>query len=286
MNEDPSARTLNLATSESETLDDMPPSTVDVARAQGGMEMRFGPGTLSHEGGRAGHAACALADGSILVMGGSAFLRWLATVPNWDDGAFAGNLLGVTKIQWNEGGKHGWTAASPMNTTRVKFAAATLLCGTKVAVAGGYCGTTLTEAEVYNAPTDTWSPLPELRVPRDNVCGCVVQAGDLRGCFVVIGGRHNPPNGVTPAGLPTSMFGKTCEYLTRDGSRWLELPPLNISRYGASCVAVGPHIFVVGGFNDEVAAQTSELYDPVRKRWLLLPKQTYTSSFRALVLAD
>ena len=125
-----------------------------------------------------------------------------------------------------------------MNATRANFAATTLLCGTRVAVTGGCSlkGTTLTEAEVYDALTDTWSPVPELCMPRDNVCGCVVQTGELRGCFVVIGGRHLSANGTIPAGLPNSMFGKTCEYLARDESRWLELPSLNVSRFGASCV--------------------------------------------------
>ena len=173
-----------------------------------------------------------------------------------------------------------------MLSPRCKFAAATLPDGYRVAVAGGYADRTLANAEVFDVRMDTWLPLPQLSVPRDNVCGCVVQVGELRGCFVVIGGRHNTPHAELPAGVSREMMYKTCEYQKHDESGWEELPPLNVGRYGASCVAVGPHILVVGGFNGSIASQTSELYDPVRRRWLLLPNQPYSSSFRALVLGN
>ena len=255
------------------------------------MVRHYGAGTLSHDGGRTGHAACQLADGSILVVGGSAFLRWLATVPNDEDGPFAGKLKGVLRLKWTEDGGHAWAPSSSMRMGRILFAAATLLDGNRVAVAGGFSsqngrGETLASAEIYDAQKDAWSPLPRMRVPRDNVCGCVVQAGELRGCFVVIGGRHCPPGGDRPVALPAELYNKTCECLRPDGSHWEALPSMNIGRTGASCVAIGPHILVVGGFNSDNAASSSELYDPVRKQWLLLPKQAYSSAFRALVLGD
>lgn len=98
-----------------------------------------------------------LADGRVLVAGGSA-----STVSGQDEPKFASSEL-------YDPATNQWTAAAPMATARASHAA-TLLNNGKVLVTGGWqaSGNPTSNAELYDPINNQWTATMKMRVPRAN----------------------------------------------------------------------------------------------------------------------
>ena len=128
---------------------------------------------------RAFHTAVLLANGRVLIAGGSNFATTAYAAADFYDP-----------------GSGGWTATGSMLTPRVSHTAARLPNG-KVLVAGGSGSLgTLGSVETYDPATGTWSAVAPLRVARLNHAAVLLNTGKL----LVVGGQG------TGAGTSAELF--------------------------------------------------------------------------------
>ena len=228
--------------------------------------------SLRHE--RSDHAATALHDGRVLVIGGNANTVLLRSAEVYDP---------KTDV---------WTDVAPMPRARTQANAVTLADG-RVLVTGGIdaAGSATATTFLYDPRTDAWTDGPELRmariqhvaVPLPN--GDVLLAGgdgpasgtserlDFRAMrFVPSGTLAYPrlvaqgaalPDGrvVVSGGLPTRMkeFSplKSAELWDPRTERWSELPPAPTARAWGSIVVVRGVIYQLSGTGEGEAAYST-----------------------------
>jgi len=192
---------------------------------------------------RYGARACALADGRVLVAGGSCGECYLNSVELLDP----------------ETGK--WTSLPSMGAMYCQFAMGQLQDG-RIVVAGGCTsgqpGTNFRKAEAFDLGTRKWSWLPDMQMQRAYCAGCV----DSRGKLIVCGGEDG--NGPT----------NSCEYYDPEINSWVVMPPMNTARAGHTVCRAGIDLLVAGGRpkgsrNHLKTVNSFELWDSSSARWIM-----------------
>src|SRR5438046_5816761 len=122
---------------------------------------------------RAEHTATLLPDGRVLTTGGMA----------------GGCCAGTATAEIFSPATAGWAAVPSMNEARSQHAAALIMSGSEVLVAGGYSccyrpDPSTAEAEVFDIATNTWSVTGSMSTPRNGFG--LVTLGD--GSVLAVGG--------------------------------------------------------------------------------------------------
>ncbi|MFT3766502.1 MAG: kelch repeat-containing protein [Minicystis sp.] len=181
------------------------------------------------------HAITRLADGRVLVTGGTTgypdFIS-LATTEIYDP---------VTNA---------WSPAAPMNGARQSHTA-TLLADGRVLVAGGLDGSYLASAEIYDPATDTWTAAsPD--VIRYDARAALLPTGDL----LVAGGDDNV----------ASLY--TASRFVASTGTWAAAPFMAVGRdrYTLTLLADG-RVLAAGGTGGLGASANAEIYDAGKDAW-------------------
>lgn len=189
--------------------------------------------------GRSDALAITLADGRVLVGGGSV-----------DQSEFAAATL------LYDPGANAWSSAGLMSTAHIGGAAARLADG-QVLVAGGadLDGLVQSQAERYNPATGRWEPAAPMREARQSFNLVTLPAGRL----LAIGGND---------GRQTLS---SAEIYDPASNRWTATGAMNVERENfAAAVIPGArgYVMAAGGWSPGVTA-TAELYDPATGQWTL-----------------
>ncbi|WP_129673454.1 kelch repeat-containing protein [Candidatus Chloroploca sp. Khr17] len=250
------------------------------------------PGTWQATGsmqtGRAWHTATRLADGRVLVAGGSAGAwgtglqsaeiydpatgTWTPT-GNMSQARFAhtANLLPNGKVLVAGGEGAGWLASAEIydpatgtwsrtgNLQRGRsMHTATLLPNGKVLVAGGYGGGDLASAELYDPVTGQWSTTGSMKTARMRYPAVLLTNGKV---LVASGSQFG---GGT---YPTTTGAEIYDPAT---GQWSDTGSLNISRHHHQAVVLpNGNVLVAGGQNLPNANNvlSAELYDLASGQW-------------------
>jgi Kelch motif len=162
-----------------------------------------------------------------------------------------------------------WTYGRAMSSRRSYIAAAQVDGG--IYVAGGMVGETgrpLATFQRYEAGDDRWTTLPRLPVATRAAAAAAVD-----GVVYVVGGT-------TPDGNTTAVWGW-------NGDSWERKAPLPEPRFNHAAVAVGPRIWVLGGFADGEEHDDVFVYDTRADAWRRskpLPRPNH--AFGAVALGD
>jgi Kelch motif/Galactose oxidase, central domain len=206
--------------------------------------------TASLGSGRYAHTSTLLANGKVLVVGGS---RQVVGTTNWVTTDFADLYDPVT-------GR--WSPTGSLNTPRSDHIAVRLDNG-KVLVAGGereLLGTILSSAEIYDPDTGIWSATGNLSVARASHKATLLADGKV----LVTGGGSGKDYW---AGLDTAEL-----YDPFTGT-WRPTGTMNSPRslHTATLLPDG-RVLVVGGIHRGTASyyefvRVTEIYDPATGRW-------------------
>ncbi len=196
--------------------------------------------------GRESHAAIALPNGQVLVIGGRSFDRALATVERYDPAT----------------GR--WDPVAPMGTARVGHTA-TLLADGRVLVSGGddlstsYPGKPpLASAEVYDPATDRWMDTAPMTTPRADHTATRLPTGQV----LVVGGNGSPRGG---------LYLATAERFDPATGHWTPAGMMTTARteHTATPLPDG-QVLVAGGiegYGENPFLATAERYDPTTNEW-------------------
>ena len=192
-----------------------------------------------------------------------------------------------------------WTPKAAMPPGTERGAAAVMVLGTRIYVAGGLRGASVGDFSAYDTATDRWESLPPMPGPRDHLIGGVV-----KGILFAVGGR-GPAMGLTGrvdafdpnaktwsmrkamptarAGCAAGVIGDRIIVAGGEGDRgrpdgvfveveaydagadaWKSLPPMLTPRHGTGGVALGGKLYVPGGATREGfgATDVNEAFDP------------------------
>jgi hypothetical protein len=194
-----------------------------------------GSGSFSPTGsmttGRFGDAAASLADGRVIVMGGT---------PN--------NATDLKSAEIFNPATGTFTATGDMNTAR-EFPAAAPLPDGRVLVAGGLSsGSTTATVEIYNPATGTFATVAPMGTPRRDAAAAPLPDGRV----LVAGGL----NGVT--------FLASAEIYNPANNTWAPTNPMGTPRIGAvgSRLTDGRVLVAGGSPSLLVTTATAEVYNP------------------------
>jgi large repetitive protein len=197
------------------------------------------------------HAAVALRDGTVLVIGGWDGNRALSSAERYDPAT------------------NRWTPAAPLATSRADHTA-TLLRDGRVLVVGGYTdgggeGAWLATTEIYDPQADRWTPGAPLTSPRTgHEAVRIYNASASPGAFIaandhvlVAGGRH--------AKGPLA----DAERYDPSADRWTPAGALATPRLDFTATAlVNGHVLVAGGDDGQgTTLASAERYDPQTNTW-------------------
>ncbi|AUX38981.1 uncharacterized protein SOCE26_003630 [Sorangium cellulosum] len=190
--------------------------------------------------GRSGHTATRLADGRVLVVGGS---------------------TGAPSAEIYDPALDSWQPTAPPSELRAEHTA-TLLDDGRVLVAGGEAGSAaLASAEIYDPAADTWSPGPAMPG---------VRAGHeatrlLDGRVLVTGGIAGPLLDMD-SGVTRGPIASTVEIFDPATATWSAAAPLagGIRRLTATLLLDG-RVLVTG------PAGAADVYDPATDSWTEAP---------------
>jgi N-acetylneuraminic acid mutarotase len=179
-----------------------------------------------------------------------------------------------------------WTPRTAMPPGTERGAAAVMVVGSRIYVAGGLRGASVGDFSSYDTATDRWESLPPMPGPRDHLVGGVV-----KGILFAVGGR-GPAVGLTGrvdafdpsaktwsvrkamptarAGCAAGVIGDRIIVAGGEGNRgrpdgvfveveaydasidtWKSLPPMLTPRHGTGGMAVGGKLYVPGGATRE-----------------------------------
>jgi N-acetylneuraminic acid mutarotase len=233
------------------------------------------PGVWSATGslgtGRISHTATLLANGKVLVVGGSREVVGSRTYVTTGTADLYDPATGL------------WSATGSLNTPRSDHIAVRLNNG-KVLVAGGagewtstpYLRTVLTSAEIYDPDTGTWSASGNLNLPRRDHLATLLTDGRV----LVTGGSD----------IGSLNFGgalNTAELYDPATGAWKPTGTMNSPRIlHTATLLPGGGVLVVGGFNSGVSSpflRSAELYDPATGSWtptdeLINPRVAHTAT--------
>lgn len=243
-------------------------------------------GALS--GGRAGHTATLLPNGTLLVLGGyngtvrltSAELYNPAAGTWTPTGALSTGRTTQTATLLSNGkvlaaGGHvsstgstptcelydpaagTWTETGAMATAR-GYHTATLLLNGKVLVAGGFNRNTrsaLSTAELYDPATGTWTATDSLAIPRNNHTATLL----LNGKVLVAGGA---PDSSGYSSLSSA------EVYDPDAGTWTAISSMSYARqYPTATLLPDGRVLVTGGADVGYFISSAEIYDPATGIW-------------------
>ncbi len=131
---------------------------------------------------------------------------------------------------------------------------ATLLASGKVLVEGGYNGSVLASAELYDPATGTWSATGNLGAARYNHTATLLANGNV----LVTGGAHTF-NGSALA---------SAELFDPASGTWTLTGSLGTARYFHTATLLpNGKVLVAGGLNGGGSLGSAELYDPANGTW-------------------
>jgi len=213
---------------------------------------------------RRGHAATALADGRVLVVGGHP--------ADADDPPLPGAEV------WDPG-TDAWSAVGPMAVGRSRTALVTLHDG-RVMVVGGWIGTTTTaDCELFDPATGTWAPTGAMHVSRTAHAAAVLADGRV----LVAGGFDHPSGDVL----------SSVEVYDPAVGLWTPTTGLSSPRQNL-VLAVLPDdtVLAAGGDTGTSGSSVCERYDPATAVWAPSGAMTVdrsdddAGSFGAALLTD
>jgi N-acetylneuraminic acid mutarotase len=201
---------------------------------------------------RSGHTATLLADGEVLVAGGTCN----GSAYGCDAGSFLVNLKSAELYDPATGV---WTKTGSMAVGR-ELHTATLLGNGQVLVTGGFnsCDddfcSDLREAELYDPATGTWRAAKPMRAAREQHTATLLSDGTV----------------LVAGGLDEGGFGRngstysSAEIYDPTFDRWSAAASMNARRFGQSATLLpGGWVLVAGG-----GTSTSEVYEPGPALWV------------------
>jgi N-acetylneuraminic acid mutarotase len=224
---------------------------------------------------RSGHTATLLADGRVLVAGGSngdtlaGAEIYNPSTNTWTSvhgmqaarSGHSATLLADGRVLVVGGSNNPnadlydpvtntWSPAANLHTARSGHTA-TLLADGRVLVAGGRSvgGSVLASAEIYNSVTNTWIPVPNMGVGRCGHTATLLPDGRV----LVAGGLNNP----------------NVELYNPTANTWSPAANLSTARsdYTATLLADG-RVLVAGGWSyEDPPLASAEIYDPTTNTW-------------------
>jgi Galactose oxidase, central domain/Kelch motif len=202
-----------------------------------------GPDTNARHG---GHTATKLSNGNIVVAGG--------------DCAYGAITCYSGSTELYNSVANSFTSLAPMPIP-VKHAAAALLSGDKILVAGGASATVVSDAQVYDAATNTWRVLTTtLAGPR-----LYHTATTLNDGRVLIVGGYSAQAGTGGRWNSTDIYNPATDKISVG-------PSMQYRRltHTATLLTDGK-VLVTGGSglnNDNTSTKTVEYFDPALNQWL------------------
>ncbi|MFN8516965.1 MAG: kelch repeat-containing protein [Chloroflexia bacterium] len=232
--------------------------------------------------GRVGHTATLLADGQVLVVGGTSAApsaerydpvddRWVASMPGVIRIDHSATLLKdgrvlvaggrgqevsgapTTSTEFYSPATNTWAAGPAMHVARYAHSA-TLMADGRVFVAGGAPSGRLADitnaAEIFDPATGEWTPAAPMRTPRLGHTATLLGNGRI----LVAGGT-----------MGTSSNSSLAEVYDPPTNSWYDAGSLIVPRRGHVAVVLNDgQVLVAGGSNDGGPTATAERYDPVR----------------------
>jgi N-acetylneuraminic acid mutarotase len=189
---------------------------------------------------RARHTATLLADGNVLVVGGS--------------GSGAGSDS-MASAELYDPATGTWTAIGTMIEARTRHTA-TLLPGGRVLVAGGdsSSGPQLASAELYDPGTGSWTATGTMVTDRSGHTATLLPDGRV----LVLGGSSAPP---TPS--PTA----TAELYDPSTGAWTAAESMNGEHLGGTATLLDDGKVLLAGGGSSGGSGGEELYDPSSGSW-------------------
>lgn len=212
----------------------------------------------------AGHTATVLADGRILVTGGSVM---------GDDRL----EIATGSVEILDPGTGRWTAGPSLSVPRTGHAAALLRDG-RLLVAGGFTdranGTRTRESEVIEADASRTSVVSPMAVPRANPCMERLRDGRV----IVVGGEDVGP----------SVTSRLVEAFDPVVGSWSPVATAPAPVYRSACALLGDgRLLLAGGWTGSAALDTSALYDPRADTWRMTENlKSPRAAARMALLAD
>lgn len=206
---------------------------------------------------RHAHVAVRLANGKVLVAGGS------NGATNWNTAELYDPDTGA------------WSATGNLTTARA-FATATLLANGKVLVAGGGAGNFLNSAELYDPGTGSWTSTGTMSVARGFHTATLLADGR-----VLIASGASLTSGTLTLRLSAEIYDPATGSWTATGS-------LATARvFHTETLLPSGQVLVTGGSNfTSIINDTAELYEPATGHWsttgsLTTPRISHTATLLA-----
>jgi N-acetylneuraminic acid mutarotase len=205
---------------------------------------------------REGHVQTTLANGFVLVTGGS----------NGYDGGSAA-VLASTEV-YNPA-TNAWTTAGSMSTARYQHTA-TLVGSGNVLVVGGSnqpdqpsgcsCTTYVASVDLYNPTSNAWTPTGALNTARESHTATLLSNGTV----LVTGGYGGATSTLQNLGSALA----SAEIYDPAAATWSVVAPMNSPRmnHTATLLSNGK-VLVTGGTNGTATVASAEIYDPVANTW-------------------
>jgi hypothetical protein len=218
---------------------------------------------------REGHTATLLADGAVLVAGGS---------PAQLDISCGASPLNSTDTFRPTSPSPGFRSAPPMNIPRANHVAAQLPDG-RVLVAGGYSDSAETvsaSAETFDATVPAWTSAVSMSTPR--VGGAVLSLLD---------GRILATGGIDDGGQTLA----SAEIFDPSSGSWAAVAPMSAVRAGHTSTLLSDGRVLVAGGDPSMGAPSSldsvEVFDPTSSTWEAVPPMSSgRSGHSATLLLD
>ncbi|HEX7491664.1 MAG TPA: kelch repeat-containing protein, partial [Candidatus Limnocylindrales bacterium] len=216
---------------------------------------------------RAYATAVTLADGSVLVAGGSRDGQPLDTAERYipDSGT--------------------WVAAGRLNLPRTQGELTLLADGRALATGGGIEGgptwTATASAEIFNPKTSQWTLVPPMSVARVRHTAVLLPSGDV---FVT--------GGATTYHLDAGKVTSSAEVFSPRTNSWRPAASMSEPRYVQESVLLHDgRVLVAGGWyamsNSDPSHETAEIYDPASDRWSTTGSmKTARAEYGLVILAD
>jgi N-acetylneuraminic acid mutarotase len=217
---------------------------------------------------RADQTATVLSDGRVLVIGGST--GDVETCPAMPAPEYLGSGCPTNTVEAYDPKTKTWTELAPMKTARTGHTA-TLVGGGdgRVLVAGGAAsdGSLLATAELYDPKADTWTPGPDMNLPRAFHTATLLEDGRV----FVASGSTNPL---------TEIFDPQLG----NGGAWVTSGAASVpALYGRAATLLKDGRVMLTGGADPQENSIAEAYNPANGTWqvfeqMITPRYGHTAT--------